>query len=145
MLVFVMYYIYVTSGSSLLIESTDSMINTVGRKLGAISSLFRTSNTKLLIGRAYSADDVSSRVSIHSSAMATLLIPYTHTIVCIFHSLPRDSSFCNFFLCFGSSKKILCWCFLALFCYNSRCTTLSKLKGATGLSLGFILEAAFKK
>ena len=26
MLVFVMYYIYVTSGSSLLIESTDSMI-----------------------------------------------------------------------------------------------------------------------
>ena len=28
MLVFVMYYIYVTSGSSLLIESTDSMILT---------------------------------------------------------------------------------------------------------------------
>ena len=27
MLVFVMYYIYVTSGSSLLIESTDSMIS----------------------------------------------------------------------------------------------------------------------
>ena len=26
MVVFVMYYIYVTSGSSLLIESTDSMI-----------------------------------------------------------------------------------------------------------------------
>ena len=30
MLVFVMYYIYVTSGSSLLIESTDSMIKREG-------------------------------------------------------------------------------------------------------------------
>ena len=30
MLVFVMYYIYVTSGPSLLIESTDSMIRVCG-------------------------------------------------------------------------------------------------------------------
>ena len=34
MLVFVMYYIYVTSGSSLLIESTDSMTKKVCLPLG---------------------------------------------------------------------------------------------------------------
>ena len=48
MLVFVMYYIYVTSGPSLLIESTDSMIfvcNTSGIQLAGVHSQWRQSRT----------------------------------------------------------------------------------------------------
>ena len=49
MLVFVMYYIYVTSGSSLLIESTDSMI-IINQGKGKLNHLSSIGVSKLRVG-----------------------------------------------------------------------------------------------
>ena len=48
MIVFVMYYIYVTSGSSLLIESTDSMILTAAQEIKPLLAATALNDIKLM-------------------------------------------------------------------------------------------------